>query len=316
MSGMGGELGTRVAALLEELPWVGDIVGVDIDPPRGRLRRATFHRIDPRDRRRTVELVTRVDPHVVLHLGVYEPNARARPAGAAQRTASAATAVLGAAAECPSLQAVVVRSGIEVYGRRRGAASRPDEDVPADPTTGFGRSLLQMEAIAADVGRATQVPVTILRLAPVLGPHVPSPLGRYLRMPVVAVDLLADPAFTVLHVHDAAAAVVAAARSGVHGPVNVVAAGAVTPIQAVRMGSRLPVPLAGLPWRLARPIAELAGAPIPDHLLELLRRGCVADGSRAEAVLGMAPTWTAYEVVRQLYHWASVTHLRPVADAA
>ena len=86
MSGMGGELGTRVAALLEELPWVGDIVGVDIDPPRGRLRRATFHRIDPRDRRRTVELITRVDPHVVLHLGVYEPNARARPAGAAQRT--------------------------------------------------------------------------------------------------------------------------------------------------------------------------------------------------------------------------------------
>ena len=100
------------------------------------------------------------------------------------------------------------------------------------------------------------------------------------------------------------------------GPVNVVAAGAVTPIQAVRMGSRLPAPLAGLPWRLARPIAELAGAPIPDHLLELLRRGCVADGSRAEAVLGMAPTWTAYEVVRQLYQWASVTHLRPVADAA
>ena len=62
VTGVGGELGTRVASLLEELPWVEDVIGVDIDPPRGRLRRTTFQRIDPRDRRRTVELVSSLRP--------------------------------------------------------------------------------------------------------------------------------------------------------------------------------------------------------------------------------------------------------------
>ena len=225
VSGMGGELGTRVAAMLEEQDWVGELVGVDIDPPRGRLRRTRFDRVDPRDRRRTVELVTAFDAHVVVHLGVYEPNARASPASAAARTEAGSVHVLGAATEGRSLEAVVVRSGIEVYGRRRGSATRPDEAVPTDPTTPFGRSLVAVEEIAAGAGRLADVPVTLLRLAPVLGPHVPSPLGRYLRLPVVPIDLWADPPMALLHVEDAAAAVVAAARRRVDGPVNVVAAG-------------------------------------------------------------------------------------------
>jgi UDP-glucose 4-epimerase len=316
VSGMGSELGTRVAALLEELPWAGEIVGVDIDPPRGRLRRAIFHRIDPRERRRMVDLLSRVDPQIVLHLGVDEPNARATPSSAAARTEASAVAVLGAAAEASSLEAVVVRSGIEVYGRGAHAPTRPDEAVLARPTTAFGRSLATVEALADEVGRVSGVPPTILRFAPVLGPHVASPLGRYLRLPAVPVDLLSDPTFALIHVQDAAKAVVAAARAGVVGPVNVVAAGAVTPRQAVRMGNRLPVPVAGPPWWLARPIAALVGAPVPDHLVELLTRGRMADGGRAVELLGVAPELATEDVVKELYRWASVTHLRPATDAA
>ena len=52
ITGMGGELGTRVAQLIEQRPWAGEVVGVDFVPPRRRLRRAEFHRIDPRDRDR------------------------------------------------------------------------------------------------------------------------------------------------------------------------------------------------------------------------------------------------------------------------
>ena len=52
VTGMGGELGTRVAQLLEQRPWADEIVGVDFVPPRRRLRRAEFRRIDPRDRDR------------------------------------------------------------------------------------------------------------------------------------------------------------------------------------------------------------------------------------------------------------------------
>ena len=54
VTGMGGELGTRVAQLIEAREWATEIVGVDFVPPRRRLRRAEFRRIDPRDTRSAV----------------------------------------------------------------------------------------------------------------------------------------------------------------------------------------------------------------------------------------------------------------------
>jgi UDP-glucose 4-epimerase len=316
VSGMGSELGSLVATRLEKERWVGEVSGLDIDPPRRRLRSATFHRVEPKDRRRMVTIVKDFDPHVVVHIAVWEPNARAHPGDAAAWTHAAAVGVLGAAAECPSLQHITVRSGISVYGRRRGAATRPDESVPPDPTTPFGRSLLETEGIALQAARVADVPVTALRLAPVIGPHVPSPLGRLLRLPAVPVSLLADPAFSVVDDQDAAAAFVAAAAQRFDGPVNIVSPGAITASQAVRIGGRLPLPLIGPEWRLARILTSALGAPIPQHIHELLHRGRTADGGRALDALDVEPRLTTREVVQALYEWATVIHLRPGELAA
>jgi UDP-glucose 4-epimerase len=160
------------------------------------------------------------------------------------------------------------------------------------------------------------VPATLVRLAPVVGPHVPSPLGRYLRLPVVPISLLADPAFSLLHVEDAARALVAAARAGWDGPVNVVAPGAVTAAQAVRLGNRLPLPLVGPEWAMARLYAAAMGAPVPDHVLELVHRGRTADGSLAHHAIGVEPVSTTPDVVKALYKWASVTHLQTAKAVA
>ncbi len=311
ISGMGGELGTRVATLLERESWVGAISGIDIDPPRGRLRRSEFHRFEPGDRRRTVRIVREFEPEVVLHLGVYEPHARSTPAAAAARNQSVAVSVLGAATDCRSLQAVVVRSGIEVYGRRRGSPVRPDESVAPDPTTAFGHQLLGVEQIATDAARAAEVPLTLLRLAPVLGAHIPSPLGRLLRLPVMPVNMLADPAFTLLHVDDAARAVLVAARAQVNGPLNIVSSGAVTTVQAARLGGRLPMPVVGPQWKVAALLTNLLGAPLPDHVLELVRRGRVADGALALEVLGFSPSRSTIDVVRRIFEWETIEHRRP-----
>jgi len=311
ISGMGGELGSRVAQLLESEPWVGAIEGIDIDPPRLRLRRAHFHRVPPRDRRRTYEVIARFDPHVLLHLALYEPHARANPRSAVERSEAAALAVLGTAAECGSLRQIVVRSGIEVYGRRRGAATRPDETVPPDPTTPFGRCLHHAEQLARAASVATGAPATLLRFAPVVGPHVPSPLGRYLRLPVVPVSLLANPSFSLLHVEDAAQAIVLAAQRGYDGPLNVVAPGAVTAEQAARLGRRVPLPLVGPEWPITRAITAAVGAPVPDHVLEMIHRGRTADAAVARRVLAFTPQASTPEVVKHLFEWASVIHVRP-----
>ena len=315
VSGMGGELGSLVASLLENEPWVGSILGVDNDPPRRRLHRCDFHLIEPSDRQRIVDVVTAFDPHVLLHLAVWEPDARAGPTLAKRLTCEAATSVLSAAAECRSLQAIVVRSGIEIYGRGRGALTRPDEDAPTMPSSDYGRMVAEIEATAHRVGQRIGVAVSALRLAPVLGPHVPSPLGRVLRQPIVPFSLLADSPFTVTLDSDAARAFVAAAEQRPQGPLNVVASGALSTMQAIRRGRRLPVPLVGPEWRVARQISFLLGAPLPEHVMELIHRGRLADGTRLATTLGVTPRVPAQEVIDRLFKWEAIVRIPSRAAA-
>jgi UDP-glucose 4-epimerase len=305
---MGGELGSRVAKLLEDEPWVGSLEGIGVDPPRPRLRRAVFHRIVAGEHERTVAEITRFNPHVVVHIAVWEPYSRAAPATARQLTDDAAISILGAAAECRALESIIVRSGLSVYGRRRNSVTRPDERVAPQPTSEYGRTLLDIEQTARSIGDRVGVSVGTLRLASVLGPHVPSAIGRLLRLPVVPYSALADPPFAVIHQHDAAEAFVAAARARVDEPLNIVAPGAITATQAIRRGRRIPAPIVGPQWALARAASYLAGAPVPDHTLEMLTRGRLADNARAAELLGFAPATTTSDVVDQLYRWPSVIH--------
>jgi UDP-glucose 4-epimerase len=309
VTGMGGEIGTRVAQLLEDDERVKDIAGFDFVPPRRRLRHSIFKRIDPRDRDRLVAFVTEFAPDAVAHCGIYEPDSRMAPRDAARATEACTVHALGAAARAGRLERVALRSGIAVYGRGRGYPLVPDESAPLAPTTPWGRMLLDAESVAVGIGRRHDVPVSALRFAIVAGSHVPSPLGRVLRLPAVPVPAGSDPPFSLLDRDDAARAIVQALLRRHDGPLNVVGPGATSPWQAVRFGQRIPVPVAGPGWRLVCRAAEFLGAPIPPHVLEVLKHGRVGDGGRAldELELGfMRPT---QEVLADLYAWATVTPL-------
>ena len=159
------------------------------------------------------------------------------------------------------------------------------------------------------------MPVTSVRCAPIVGPSFPSPLGRYLRLPIVPVDPISELPFSLLHQEDAAHALVTAASSRFDGPLNVVGPGAVTASQAALMGRRLPVPVFGPGWIAAGVAASLQGAPLPPHTRELLVRGGVADGALGQRVLDIEPRST-HDVVSQLYRWSSVAVSTPVPKAA
>ena len=196
---MGSELGTRVANLLEVDRSI-EIVGVDSDPPRRRVRHADFHRVDPLDRARMRALIREVDPTELVHLGVFEPNARVGATTAATWTDAVAAATFDTLERLGgSVERIVVRSGIEVYGRRRGSPLRPDETVPRSPTSPFGRTLALLERRAVEAGRVLDVPVTLLRCGPIVGSHLASPLGRYLRLPVVPFGVFDAPFSLAAH---------------------------------------------------------------------------------------------------------------------
>jgi UDP-glucose 4-epimerase len=303
---MGGDLGSRVAVHLEREQWVGELLGIDVDPPRRRLQRAEFHLASPLDHDRILALIGRFNPHAVIHMSVWEPFSRANPPTARALTAEAAVSMLGAAAESSALESIVVRSGIEVYGRGRASPAVPDESAELVPTCEFGRTLAELETTATAIGRRLGVPVAAIRLGSVLGPHVPSPLGRLLRMPVVPFNVLADPPFAVVEDVECATAFVAAARRRLDEPVNVLANGAITALQAIRRGGRIPYPLIGPEWPVAKLLSGLGGAPIPDHVMETLHRGRVADNGRMGELVGFSSTVTTVAVIDKLYAWPSI----------
>jgi UDP-glucose 4-epimerase len=212
LTGMGGDFGAKTAALVEADPAVEAVLGLDAYPPRRRLHHSQFLRIDPRDTTRTGAAVRAFEPTVVLHLGVWEPDARAEPAVAHRRTMAGTEAALGAAVAAGKLEHVLVRSGIEVYGRGPATPRCPTEDDRVLPTSPYGRTLYAVEQAAAAAGRTADIPVAHLRFAPTVGVQYPSPLVRLLRQPVVPVNALSltalEPAaFSLLDVEDAAAPV-------------------------------------------------------------------------------------------------------------
>jgi hypothetical protein len=123
----------------------------------------------------------------------------------------------------------------------------------------------------------------------------------------VPVPAFADPPFSLLHQEDAARTMVEALVRAYDGPLNVVGPGATSPWQAVRLGARVPVPIAGPAWVLACRAAEVTGAPVPPHVLEVMRDGRVADGARAVDELALGFMHPTQEVVADLYEWATVT---------
>ncbi len=69
-------------------------------------------------------------------------------------------------------------------------------------------------------------------------------------------------------------------------------------------GSRFP--LVGPDWRVAKLVSGLAGAPIPDHVLETLHRGRLADNGRMKELVGFSSGVTTVDVIDKLYAWPSV----------
>lgn len=316
ISGMGGQLGSLVAARLEREPWVESITGIDADPPRRRLTRSTFHLVETSQADTMAKIVEGVDPHVLIHLAVWEPDARATPGLAETFTRQAAHSLFESVRWSPSLEHVVLRSGLEVYGRGRNAVEIPTEEAKPDPSSQYGRMLLELEEYArimfsSSAFSSSAVDVTALRLAPVVGPHIPSPLGRLLRLPFVPFNLVRSPMFSVLHEDDAAQAFVLAAQKSIGVPINIVGSGEVSGFSVARRSRHIPLPLIGPEWTITRRIAHLFGAPVPEHVMEVLHHGRRGSSTRCRDLLDWEPEMSTQTVIDSLFTWEGVVRVPP-----
>jgi nucleoside-diphosphate-sugar epimerase len=137
-----------------------------------------------------------------------------------------------------------------------------------------------------------------------------------LRLPAVPFNPISSARFSVIEDGDAAQAFVSAAQHQPHGAVNVVADGSLSIAQAAAVGHRLAIPTIGPGWWAARSLAKIAGAPVPEHVVELLSHGRLASAESMMHMLNFVPMHTTKQVLSRLYEWPSIIRIQPTGKVA
>jgi UDP-glucose 4-epimerase len=233
--------------------------------------------------RRLVDVLQEEEVDTVVHAAFFtDPR---RDVEYAHELESIGTLHLMAACAAAGVEHVVLRSFTAVYGARGQNPSFLTEDHEPHPDRRFWwiRDKLEAEEHAlAFARRYPEMTVTVLRLAPLIGPGVYTFYTRLFSRRVVSVVLGYDPLLQLLHPDDALAAFEAALAARRPGVFNVVPRDAMSLLTALHLADKLTVPVA---HPLAYLIADLlwsAGlGEAPGGFIDYVRFPCVADGAKA-----------------------------------
>ena len=297
--------GGFLVARLAQDPAIERVIAVDaVSPSKDMMRRmgrAEFVRADIRS-----PLIGKVirgfEVDTVVHAATV---AQAPKSGS--RAAMKDMNVIGAmqlfavCQKAPSVRKVVLRSASAVYGGSPKDPAKFTEEMSArrPPQGAWARDCIEIEGYARGLGRRRpDIAVSILRLAPLMGPRLHGWVGRYLSSPIVPSILGHDARMQLLHEEDALAALERATVAGPAGTFNVAGDGAVMMSQAIRRAGRLEVPM---PFALFRSVGRaLTGSQMRSFTREQLdyfRFGCGLDTTRMRAELDFEPRWTTLQAL-------------------
>src|SRR6185295_16664391 len=168
--------------------------------------------------------------------------------------------------------------------------------------TRFQRDVGELERlVGAFARRHPAVTCTVLRLQPVVGRDLDTPVNRLVRAPVVPTVLGYDPRVQLLDAEDAIGALRQAVLDPVRGAVNVAGDGVVSLSSALRHARRPALPIAGPLWGpLVGAARSAAGQPaLPDEIARYLRFGRGVDTTRMGTELGFRPEHSTLEALER-----------------
>jgi len=302
ITGASSFLGRNLIGLLEESERIAKIVVLDIARPTTSRDKSRFYEIDltqPAVDSRMSEILHAEGVDTFVHLAFLSSPSPAI-AWAHEFESLGTMHVLNACRE-RSVRKVVICSTTMVYGPHPTNPNFLTEDHPARGVRGaaFVQDKIEVEEqVRAFAASHTESIVTILRLAPLLGPSVSNHVTRWLTRRFVPTVLGFDPLVQFLHEVDAVAAVRLAMERDVAGTFNIVGDGVLPISTVIKLAGRLPVPL---PYALLKQIASLLWiaqlAEAPPAYVAMLRYLCVADGARARDVLGFRAAYSTRDAV-------------------
>ncbi|GLZ06391.1 hypothetical protein Acsp03_38570 [Actinomadura sp. NBRC 104412] len=294
VTGVSRLIGARVATALQADPGIERVIGVDTVPPTAPLGRTEFVRVDVR-RPSIAKVIASARVDTVIHLNlVTSPSA---PRSKVKEVNVIGTMQLLAACQrSPDVRKLVVRSSAAVYGSSpMDPAVFTEEDEPVEPpTSGYAKDAVEVEGYVRGLQRRrSDLVVSVLRFANLLGPGVDSPLTRYLRMPVVPTVLGFDPRLQFLHEDDGTEVLRRMTVEDHPGCYNVAGDGVMLLSQVLRRAGRSQLPLPSRSMSvvgdLGRRFAGMSG--FSPELLRWLTYGRVVDTGRLVSELSWRPKY-------------------------
>ncbi|WP_205472073.1 NAD-dependent epimerase/dehydratase family protein [Nocardioides sp. SYSU D00038] len=302
VTGVSRDLGRRFARRIAEDPSVARVIGVDVVPPQEDIGDVSFVRADIRNPV-IAKVIAKEDVDTVVHMSVIST-----PGSAGGRVTMKELNVIGtmqllaACQKAPSVRQLVVKSTTTVYGAssRDPAMFTEDMEPRRAPRSGYAKDVAEIEGyVRGFARRRSDVRVTMLRCANVIGPHVQSPITSYFRLPVVPTVLGHDPRLQFLHECDLLDVLGHAVATGVHGTFNVAGDGILMLSQALRRLERPSVPMPGpLVGRVGSTLRSARIADFSPEQLTFLTYGRGVDTTRMREVLDFHPRYTTAAAFR------------------
>jgi UDP-glucose 4-epimerase len=303
VTGASSVLGRALLQRLELSPQVGQVLALHHQGlSSGPFRKARFVDVDlsrPSAESELSQELARARVDTLVHLALlYNPQDNA--AYAHEVEVIGTLQLLGAAAAA-NVRTLVLMSSTALYGPNPDNPGFLTEQHPLrpNPDSRFLADKLEVERQAEAFRDASaERRVCILRFAPLLGPEVTNPATSLLKRPLVPVLLGFDPLLQFLHLEDAALALERAVLSRPNEALNIAPPEPLPLSGVLRLLRRAPLPL---PPALARTgmaaLWSVLGLGTPPGWLDYLRYSWVADGTRAELVLGFTYRFTSREAL-------------------
>jgi UDP-glucose 4-epimerase len=298
VTGVAGNLGRALAKALHR---VRRVIGVDRRPFPGRPRDVEHVQVDLR-KRKADEVFRRGDVEAIVHLGImHDP--RMSEQDHHSFNVLGTTRVLECAVRF-GVKKVVLLSSASVYGPSPDNSSFLGEDAPLMAASRFPsmRDLIAVDMLGNGfLWRHPEIETVVLRPVHIVGPTIRNAPSNYLRLERPWTLAGFDPMVQLLHMEDAARALVEALAPGRRGVYNVVGPGQVPLSRVFEELGRRP---RQVPSALARPLlsalfkGRLAGYPAEelDHVQYL----CMVDGSRWASEAGWAPRYSMRETIQSV----------------
>ncbi len=305
LTGACSYLGRQLVASLEEDQAIARIVILDVERPKTAGAKSTAYRVDlttPTASARLVEILRAEKVDALAHLAFLSMPTSAEPW--AHELESVGTMHVLHACRETGVRKLVAISSTALYGPHPDNPNFLTEShrLRGIPGARFLEDKIEAEQqIEAFRAERPEVAVTVLRLAPVMGPRVRNWATEWLSRRFVPTLLGYDPLVQLLHETDAVAALECALHAEASGVFNIVGRGVLPLSTVVTLAGRIAVPLPRFVLRRAAAALWMAGlveAPAP--FVEFLRNLCVADGARARDDLGFVPIYSARDAALDL----------------